>query len=250
MTSVVFPAIDVGAWDFDEEAKKIDAREYKITVQQALAYTLSKEAEPDTDYYGGQGSHIISTIENSGGSDIARSKFHKFMEPAAKMIQFWQFEIMSTRIKGNQLTKWQQAMAEVVKDPARFVKHAELRLLVTMSRFTEIQKRYHRYAAEFKSVKHNSHGHSLATTTLELVDQYQHKTTRSDNMVYVFKTESNHLAFYKISMHTQRTTDMMEFLDALLALKNNRLQVQVSARTINIVDDMTVFKIQQMKPIV
>lgn len=152
-----------------------------------------------------------------------------YYERAKESIDYWRHYFMVRRMQGADISSsWQKGMIELVTNTDDFVKRKQLKLIVTIPKYTELQQRWENYELLYKSCVNVNHGQKTGVR-LELIDRYTNSTrNKREHNVFVFKDlYTNELYTYE----TVRNSGEKVFLDAILSFKNNLVDCEVWTTT-------------------
>jgi hypothetical protein len=145
---------------------------------------------------------------------------------------------MQNRLVGRDLTNWQKTVSKLTSNPHQRIIQDDLRVIITLPKFTDLQKRYHRYAEQYKTVTGMPYDY-VGYLTLE--DTYQHDTTHKNRTVYAFRSPEDHLYLYEFN--SRYDYEKRKFFDAVLSLSNNRLLVSARTQRRSLTANMNAIKI-------
>ena len=206
-------------WDLEELKDPRKTKLMPFSVLEAMSYTISYMNNSDVNVSNDL-ARLVMELE-SGKPD---RWLHDNTNAAKDMLEFWGFEMMQNRLAGRELTKWQKTVSKLTANPYQRIIHDDLRVIITLPKFTALQKRYQGYAEQYKTITSRSDRY---IGYLNIVDTYQHCTTNKNVTVYVFASPENQLYLYELC--NRRDYEKRKFLDKILDLSDNRLLV--SART-------------------
>lgn len=206
-------------WDLDALEDPRKSKQMPFSVLEAMSYTISYMNNSDDDV-----KNDLSRLMMELESGKPERWLHDNTNAAKDMLEFWGFEMMQNRLAGRDLTKWQKTVSKLAANPYQRIIRDDLRVIITLPKFTALQKRYHGYAEQYKTVKERQDDY---LGYLSLVDTYQHSTTNKTVTVYAFASPDNQLYLYEFS--NRHDYEKRKFFDKVLSLSDNRLLV--TART-------------------
>lgn len=229
-------------WDFEDFSSKPDPRKSKqmpYSVLEAMSYTISYiDNLADTETI--DLSRLIMELETGKPERWLRDNTNA----AKDMLEFWGFEMMQARMAGNGLTKWQKTVAKLVSNYHSTIIQDDLRVIVTLPRFTELQKRYHGYAEKYKSIRKGS---DFYNGQLTFVENYMHANSRKTAEVYVFKNDINELFLYELD--SRRDWEKRMFLDTIISDRAGVLNVNTRVRPRQLTAHLLAHKIMLIEKI-
>lgn len=220
-------------WDSDELKDPRKTREMPFSILEAMSYTISYMNNSDAD-----AKNDLARLMMELESGKPERWLHDNTNAAKDMLEFWGFEMMQNRLAGRELTKWQKTVSKLTANPYHLIIQDDLRVIITLPRFTALQKRYHGYAEQYKTISERQDEYFGYLT---LADTYQHESTNKNNTVYAFTSPENHLYLYEID--NRRDYEKRKFLERILALSDNRLLVSARTRPRPLTSHMCAMKI-------
>lgn len=179
---------------------------------------------------------------------------NKDKEFAKLVVDYWRNHFVTRKMQGENINSpWQQGMIDIVSYPDIMARRSDLRLIVTMPMYTDIQQRWDEYQNIFTSVdKVNDAGFQSPSykyhVNLVLHDKYEKSTkATSKNKYYIFKDKNTNVLYNYVSRKVH--ANEQEFLDVLLKYTDGVLKtdVWVMPKRHNI--DFTYFKINYFSDI-
>ncbi len=167
-------------------------------------------------------SQIIDVFRMNGGwHAFNKTEELVYNEKAKECLDFWRQHFIMRRLRGEFVhTPWQKGMIDLVKNDNELVPLSELKLVVTMPRFTDEQKRWNNYYDTYSSV-HNDLLHPQRTfddgIDLTFVESYMYYRNKPVRKRYVFVSSDNELHVYD----AEPTEEV--FIEAFLNQNNNKL---------------------------
>ena len=233
-------------WDLEDVANTLDVlkdprktNQMPFSVLEAMSYTISYMNNSD-DGAKNDLSRLMMELE----SGKPERWLHDNNKAAKDMLEFWGFEMMQNRLAGRDLSKWQKTVSKLTANPHQRIIQDDLRVIITLTKFTALQKRYHSYAEQYKTFTKRQDEY---LGYLTLVDTYQHSTTNKSVTVYAFASPDNHLYLYELS--NRHDYEKRKFLDKVLSLCDNRLLVTAHTRVRPLTAHMYAMKITYLEEI-
>jgi hypothetical protein len=164
------------------------------------------------------GGDLFSRVQTS---ELAKGEWIPFIPAAQEVADFWRFEFMHKKLIGDYLdTKWQNGVVELIKDLHRPIIQDELKLLVSLPRFTKVQKTYQSWKENFKSIDFQYN--SLHKRNLKFVEKLDKRRKNAPAQTwYAFADEDNQLIILPVFSGSIAAT-MMEHI---LKLQDGKLSL-------------------------
>lgn len=226
-------------WDFEELKDPRKTKLMPFSILEAMSYTISYMNNSDAD-----AKNDLARLMMELESGKPERWLNDNTNAAKDMLEFWGFEMMQNRLAGRDLTKWQQTVSKLTANPYQRIIHDDLRVIITLPKFTALQKRYHGYAEQYKTFTKRQDDY---LGYLSLVDTYQHSTTNRSVTVYAFASPENHLYLYEFN--NRRDYEKRKFFDKVLSLSDNRLLVTARTQVRPLTANMYAMKITYLEEI-
>jgi hypothetical protein len=208
------------------------------TVINALAQCLYAIEIPITN-----GADLFCMVLDDG---VAKSKYDPFVSAAQELADFWRLHFVRRRLLGeSHNTKWQQGVIDLITDLHRPITQRELKLLVTLPRYTHVQKTYYSWAENFKSVDlHNGYDPSRFDLTFVEKLEKKRKGTPTETW-YAFTDIAKHLIILPVNKDSFKHTNFFAtpLLDRMLKIQNGNLQLTANIIPARIADNFYAGKI-------
>jgi hypothetical protein len=222
--------IDIGK-AFEEVELK--SNYLNISFRHALCLTLECYHEcPDAS-----GSHALNYVIALERKEIASPdlSWTQFQDQAQSIIEFWGLNFMQARLQGiSVFTRWQQGVINLVKDPHHPVNLDDLKIVVTLPKFTQTQKQINNLVEKYNPWD------GVVTTDefvdLRLVDVVRRGSAkRRASTWYAFADKRNQLMIMEIPDNDRASLMFKPMLEKILAVNNQKLcaQVDIAHRQIN-----------------
>ena len=168
----------------------------------------------------------------SGTDAYSREDDSLYIDELSDMAAFWLQHFMVRKLAGEESTRWIDGVTEILSDLSQPCNRDILKLLVTLPRHTENQKRWNSYSTRYTSmpdITESSKRLPDVDMRISLIDNYYRRSHGSAWQEFVFRTEGNRLLIYKVKHNAQK--EMLNFMFSTNSSLDCKVSFEISQWT-------------------
>ena len=172
----------------------------------------------------------------------------EIQKQAQDIIEFWGFNFMQERLAGfDKFTRWQEGVINLVKDPIQPVSESDLKIIVTLPKYTIIQRKLNDLVEKYQPWDGSQGG---GPTNLKLVDVIERGSKgRRSKTCYAFVDDRNQLMFMEFFNGENSTVFVKALLDKMLSDNDLEITAEIKMSYQMIGRDFAVGKIYDISNI-